>query len=699
MRAERGLWLAALGGASACLAILGVGVLDPRETRWLLSHTDSATGFLGWLFFGQAPLAQLPFGANPAYGMEIASSVVYSDSIPLAAFLFKPLSAALPDSFQYFGLWLALSFVLQSVFAYRLLVRFGADQLFALIGAAFFVLAPPYLFRLEGHFALCAQWLVLAALYLYFARRFRPAAWVVLLAGTALVHFYLLTMVCLIWAGDVWQRCWRGEIAWRQAAAWLAGGLVAIAAVLWFAGYFMAGSGALAAPGFGLYRLNLAALVDADSVWSAILPDIPGGEGDFEGNSYLGTGMLLLALLASYCLFAKRPTLDVRTAVPLVAVSLILTLVAISNRVALGTLELFAYPLPDPLQPLAGMVRSSGRLFWPVYYLLYLAILVLVFRGFARPVAMAACALALAAQLLDSGRGIGRHAERLARAPVWASPLQSPLWRELGVRYRNLVYVLPRNAPDAFLPWAVFAAEHRMRINFGYFARVDAEKLLAARTALETEIVANRLRPDTLYVFESAPLWNMATSQKRPADVVGVLDGFRVIAPALAECRACDLRALGDVKREVITGYALGERIAFGLGSAGLRPASAGWSPPEDWGMWSQASIASVIVKLGWLPQSDLLLDVEARAFVDERYPQQRVRISVNGHALEPVTFSSRAGASRTLRVSQFALAGSKGVLQIGFAFPDARVPNAPGPAEERRPRALGLVALSLRQP
>jgi hypothetical protein len=70
-----------------------------------------------------------------------------------------------------------------------------------------------------------------------------------------------------------------------------------------------------------------------------------------------------------------------------------------------------------------------------------------------------------------------------------------------------------------------------MSVNFGYFARVDTEKLIAARNATEAAVAGNRLRPDSLYVFESDALWNIASAQPRPADFVGVVDGFRIIAP------------------------------------------------------------------------------------------------------------------------------------------------------------------------
>src|SRR3546814_7979036 len=65
--------------------------------------------------------------------------------------------------------------------------------------------------------------------------------------------------------------------------------------------------------------------------------------------------------------------------VPLLAVSALLFLFAISDHVAIGYHELLSYRLPAPIGNLANNFRSSGRFFWPVYYLVYLAIFYLIF--------------------------------------------------------------------------------------------------------------------------------------------------------------------------------------------------------------------------------------------------------------------------------------------------------------------------------
>ncbi len=692
---DRVQWLAVLLGAALFLAVTRGAVLDPRNTGWLLLHTDSATGYLGWEYFRRAPLAQLPFGANPEYGGAMASSVVFSDSIPLLAFLFKPFAGLLPARFQYFGLWLAACFALQALFSYKLLRRFSPNAWLALAGSAFFALAPVLLYRMLGHFALCGQWMLLAALCLYFAPRFASGRWTALLVTAVLVHFYLLVMVGGFWAADLWQRLWRREATWPRAAAALLAAAGATLAAMWLAGYFMVDA-ALANRGFGHYRMNLLALVDPNDAWSRLIPDVPGSAGEFEGFNYLGIGMLGLAVLVAARYLARRQPLatDRRALVPLVSLCVALTVLALSNVVALGTREVLAYEVPASVRPLTDLMRSSGRLFWPVYYLLYLGILVLVFRLFALRAALVLCVALLAAQVFDSAAGLASFRGQFGT--LASSPLRAPMWAELGKRYRRLVYVLPRNAADSFGPWVALAASHGMAVNFGYFARVDSTRLAAARDELVGALLGYRLDPDSLYVFESRALWRIAAAQEQPDDVVGLLDGVRIIAPRLKQCAACDLRGLRDMWRERLDVYELGRRIRLGRDAA-ASSGPGGWSLTTEWGRWSQPSDAWLAFNLAEAPAGELLLTLEGRAFLSEGRRRQEVQVRVNGAEVQRLAYAfPEPQPQKRVTIPRALLARHGGRVLVHLHLRDTGSPGEPGWSNDQRPPVLGLTAITL---
>lgn len=77
--------------------------------------------------------------------------MAFTDSIPMLALILKPFSPWLPESFQYFGLWMLACFVLNGYFGLRLMAHATQSQLLRLLGALFFILSPPLIFRAHGH--------------------------------------------------------------------------------------------------------------------------------------------------------------------------------------------------------------------------------------------------------------------------------------------------------------------------------------------------------------------------------------------------------------------------------------------------------------------------------------------------------------------------------------------------------------------
>ena len=284
---------ALLIGLAAFLLFTGGGaILLPTNTSWLMSG-DPATLWLSWQYFRDTPLLQWPLGANPAYGMEFGSSIVFTDSIPLLALALKPFSPLLPASFQYVGAWIAACFMLQAWFAWKLLRLFVSDRLLALLGVAFFAIAPLLAIRLWGHYGLMGQWMILAALYLYWRPAFSARSWLLLVGVATWINAYLLLMVLAILLADCWQRCWLGQRNWRQGIGLLVGALALVLLLMWAIGYFMVGGVSGVGVGnvpYGRYHMNLHGLFDPDQYWSRAIQDRPGSNTDeYEGFAFFGS--------------------------------------------------------------------------------------------------------------------------------------------------------------------------------------------------------------------------------------------------------------------------------------------------------------------------------------------------------------------------------------------------------------------------
>ena len=79
------------------------------STDWLYGSGDLTNAQLSWKFFLN-DIWRFPIGLNPNYGLEISNSIIFTDNIPLLAIFFKLFKPFIDNSFQYFSLWVLISF-------------------------------------------------------------------------------------------------------------------------------------------------------------------------------------------------------------------------------------------------------------------------------------------------------------------------------------------------------------------------------------------------------------------------------------------------------------------------------------------------------------------------------------------------------------------------------------------------------------
>ena len=699
LKARFELLIPCIIGIAAFLLISGGRILNPSRIDWLTSG-DPAQHFLGWQFFRNTPAWQSPMGANPAFGMEIGSSIVYTDSLPLLAFLFKSIRRILPDVFQYMGIWMLLCFVLQAVLAWKLIAKFSDSAWIKTFGAGFFVLAPPFLLRMHGHESLMGHWLILAALLLYFSKSWFPGRWLTLLVIASLVHAYLLFMVAAVLAADRLTRLLARTVTLRAVTLSGIVSLGALLLVMWQAGYFVLPGDAVQGGGYGYYRMNLASLFHANGGWSVLMASYQLGPGDDEGFNFLGTGGLILVLLAiGESLRDVSVWSALRRIWPLAAVAFLLTLYAVSNHVAFGSTELLVVPLPEPLSRLTSVFRASGRLFWPVFYLIYLGAMFVLAARYRGSVASALLGCLLLLQIADSWEALGILHRKLHDRQPWTSSLQSPFWTAAAGKYRRILYIPPHNVPRNYFDLSYYAAANHQSINIGAFARVNGQEQGRIAGELTRSISDGRFAEDALYIFEQGATWNAAISHLRPDDRGGVLDGFRVIAPNWGQCRSCgdaDPFLRGGAIKRMLT-YRLDSQIDFRQGGNSQEYTLDGFSAPEPWGTWTDGNVAHIGFTLDEDPKSDLTLAMASYAYVSEKHPVQQVQVFVNGQSVGEFTYGKAGGIeTHQVRIPQAAFSARSGDVVIELRLPKAISPSEVGEYVDGRRLALGLVSATL---
>jgi hypothetical protein len=293
-------------GTLAFISLTGGSIFMPSNDQWLMIG-DAAQHQIGWEFFRTTALFQWPIGLNPSLGLVFSSSIVFTDSIPLASFMFKPFSIILGSSFQYFGLWIWLCFVLQYHFAHRIISKFSTEQLTITLSSLFFVISPPFLYRMihegSGHIALVSHFLILAAIDLYLDHRLRLKSWIILLSAGVLIQAYFVPMLLAIWGANLVRNVLSKRQGVRQASIQLFGALGVLLFVAWAAGYFVVGSSFNPAGWDYVFRWQPLSLVDSgtdgSTGWSYLFRNTAQLAGDTEAFSYLGSGLLLLVMIVS----------------------------------------------------------------------------------------------------------------------------------------------------------------------------------------------------------------------------------------------------------------------------------------------------------------------------------------------------------------------------------------------------------------
>jgi hypothetical protein len=683
-----------LFGALAFFMVIGPRALDPRNIAWL-SDGDPATHYLGWVFFRQSPWT-FPLGLNPSYGMELGSAIIFSDSNPLLALLFKPFNAWLPETFQCFGLWLLTCFVLQAWFGWKLLGLVTNNVVIRLLATGLLIFSPPMFVRAGGHLSLAGHFLVLAALYLALhpALQRRRIAWGSLLAATALVHAYLLVMVALIWVADLFGKVMVARLTRRQGLIEFVGLFALVSACCWQAGYFSIADGT-GSGGFGFYRMNLLAPFDSDG-WSQVLPDIRMGGGDYEGFNYFGLGVLLLLPMAAVA--GLRSRRSIRAALGkhawLVLAMIGLTLFALSHHIGVGT-QTFSYPLPSLVERLASIFRASGRMFWPVFYALELLLVYLVVRGYRASIALGLLTLALVVQVVDTRNGwAGLHAARMVTpASVWASPMHDPFWESAAAHYKKVRGWPPQNQSERWQAIADFASTHGLQTDAVYMGRMSISALDKVQREARHRLQTGEYEADSLYILDDDALALAVKSVHSDSDLLTRVDDFVVLAPGWKRCAQC--LPMVDEGRSLAS-IALsrpGEIHTFDRKS---RQLVKGWGAPEAWGTWSEGQDAELVLRLP--PQAKSVV-IDALAFVMPPTHAQRVIVRLNGVEVLSARLTTFQGNSleiplnETLRQTLL----KDDTVRLQLHLPDATSPRSLGVSDDPRVMGLGIKSLTVR--
>ena len=517
-----------LSGTLYFLTFKCMYILNPANYAWMGSAVDSATHYMGWAYFRHTPLLQYPLGLNPNYSMSVTNTIVYTDSIPLLAFLFKTVNDILPPYFQYFGWWILLCFILQVYFSLKLLNARIDNKYIVYIGSFFFLFCNSFILYLRiagGQFALLGQWMVIAALYFCMDEKYLFKRWVALILFAVLVHAYIAAMVIALFIADTISRALKNELL--PLACFLNSLAVFLVTlmVMHAAGYFTPLSG------------NMNTDIDLHShIFSLFDPD-----GSTHASSlfsiykqfsptYVGTGIVLLL---AYLLLTKSKFVKPLKELPLVPVIACILMYVYSwgPEIGIWWKTIFTLPRIPVYNEILNFFRNSYRFALPLMYIAIFAALYLFYKN-AKPSnvkAAAALILLLSLQFLDHMHDHKLSRRRLEhnRQPMMSNPdaILYDAVSKNAVICEKIVYEDTDFTPAIF-PVTAYAARYNIPTNCSRRSRITE-----TYDGFNIDIFkSGNYDRSALYIIKNDDLWSAIKSTVEPSETRE--DGvFRIYAP------------------------------------------------------------------------------------------------------------------------------------------------------------------------
>jgi hypothetical protein len=542
-------FLGSLLGLAVFGVLFGFSVVNPTNVNldldnlsWINSG-DPSQHHAGWVQYRNSDWYLSQIGKIDNYAYPFGLSIVFTDSIPLFAIPLKALSSILPDSFQYLGLFTLLSFMLQGGIAALIMRKINKNTLIVLASTLLFVISAPMINRVFSHTSLTAHWLVLLAVYFVLEKNKLSKTkaflwrWSSVMLLSTLIHPYFLPVSLSMMLISLIQTHRRWLTTMIKLIVPL---FVYFAMFAWLGGF--SGVDNASTDGLGCYSTNvLGAFSPAglSSIFSAVSFS-PTDCGTFEGNNFLGVGALaMLALVVTYAIYfiSRNPdrfkkitkkyiTKLGQTKNILICIVLLgTTLFAVSPVISVGNSQVSIIGLiPHQIESLWAIFRATGRIFWPVYYLLLFGIInafvyILAKKFKLKNVVMGVIVALLAVmQLIDLASSNRLQATRsviLTASPSDSSEAKRN--RTVGSKYlidnyctkKHVVFIGDTDYPyNDFFQLQDYSLQCGVTQNKGYYARSPQKDIAAYESFITDELLQGKFDKETLYITNEKDLVN-----------------------------------------------------------------------------------------------------------------------------------------------------------------------------------------------
>lgn len=500
-------------GAYFFVNLFGTKILNFTYVDWIRNQTgqDIFQHQIGFDFFRNSNW-EFPIGSYSTYAYPNGTSVVYTDSIPIFAIFFKLIRGILPSSFQYFGLWGLFCFMLQGGFSAVILRKYIANIWIIFSSLPLLIYSPILILRLYGHTALAGHWIILFAIFAcVYKNRFkslksRVVIWSIITTLCISIHVYFIVMIGVILIGFIMDDLMEYKNFFRAVAIFLCSTTSTIMAFFSIGGFESKGS--IVSIGLSDYSMNMNAIFNSNG-YSRLLKPLPlAFMEQYEGFEYLGFGVLLLCFLviSSKIISIKKFNLKdilekIKKNIPVLFVIIVLTILSLSPIITLNSRVLLNYMGFPLVKTFLSPFRATGRLFWPLFYIIIFYVIIYIFRKLKfKNTAVILIALCTIIQFYDIKDLLNSRSAILKSTKIiYQTPLISEFWTQNTYEYAHIEFL--SDDIRGYEPIAVFAVENNMTLNNGNIARKNNELVAKNIRDAISQLINGEARKDTIYIM------------------------------------------------------------------------------------------------------------------------------------------------------------------------------------------------------
>ena len=465
--------------------LLGFDYIKPTNITWLNSG-DLSTYQLGWEYFRNDKW-RFPIGLNPNYGIYSDSNIIYSDSVPIFAIFFKLFNFLLPEKFQYFSIWILLCIYLQILFSYKIIYIGTGNRLFSLLGSLFFLTASIFIHRSGIHLSLLGQWLILCGIYIEISENNKKDfSRLITLLLSLLVHFYFFLMLIIL---IIFQDSYKVLILkkpFSKILKKLVFTIIVSIFLMYTIGYFSINLDDGLGWGYGYYNFNLNSFINPSGQnnigsfsWSNFLTKQNYQNKEIEGFSYLGFSGIIFFILFLFNIFKGRFNIFFQN-FNWAVITLPFLMISISNNINFGDVNIVSIDLNKFIFAFFSIFRASGRMIWPVYYIIFIVGIIFIFKNF-RSKSILILLTLLVLQISDTYNGIKNYSFG-SQYPVFQEDKKNPFWSGISKQFNEIRLIESKNHSSIFHELSGYLLEENfIKTDLVNLARVNREKTTFAK--------------------------------------------------------------------------------------------------------------------------------------------------------------------------------------------------------------------------